>query len=429
MRPASAAQAPEVLYNGITLGSPWPPQLRYPDEHPVLAPYLADPPAIVPIDVGRQLFVDDFLIEDTTLSRTCHKAEYHPGNPILRPETPWEIRDDASERNKLPLNPAAMVFSDGVFFDPRDRIYKMWYMAGYGAATGLATSTDGIAWQRPKFDVVPGTNTVNAAYRDSTTVWLDLFDKNPRARYKMSAWYDHYLLLYTSPDGIHWTEIGRTGAAGDRSTCFYNPFRNVWVFSIRDNQVRLVDQRALPPPGSPDFMAARKWDGRQRGVGEVRFRRFRAAGAGGSIGDLQPRLRGLRACCSGCSDLARRSAVREDQRGRRRLQPRRLHWHRPDRGSLMPVSGKAAGTGRTSVCGGGCFDRGRSAALLSAAARAPRNGIARVCSTGLATLRRDGSARWTGCRTRRRSRASAAHHWGGASSRRARCSSTARTCS
>ena len=71
---ARAAFAPEVLYNGITLGSPWPPRLKYPDEHPILPAYLADPPAVSPIDVGRQLFVDDFLIEDTTLARTFHHA-------------------------------------------------------------------------------------------------------------------------------------------------------------------------------------------------------------------------------------------------------------------------------------------------------------------------------------------------------------------
>ena len=42
-----AFAAPEVLYNGITLGAPWPPQRRFPDEHPVTPPYLATPPAVV----------------------------------------------------------------------------------------------------------------------------------------------------------------------------------------------------------------------------------------------------------------------------------------------------------------------------------------------------------------------------------------------
>lgn len=392
-----AAQAPEVLYNGITLGSPWPPRWQYPNEHPVIAPYLADPPAIVPIDVGRQLFVDDFLIEDTTLSRTCHKADYHPGNPILRPETPWEIRDDASERNQRPLNPAAMVFSDGVFFDPRDRIFKMWYMAGYGAATCLATSVDGLAWQRPKFDVVPGTNTVNTNLRDSTTVWLDQFDKNPRARFKMSAWYDHYLVLYISPDGVHWTEIGRTGAAGDRSTCFYNPFRNVWVFSIRDNQyVSSISGRYRRYWEAPDFMAARNWDGRQP-VAWVKSDSADFARPGladrSEIYNLdcaayESVLLGLFSIWRG--ESAVREKINEVAVGFSRDG---FHWHRPDRGSLIPVSEEEGSWNWANVqsAGGGCLIVGdRLHFYVSGRQGRPGTDSPGVCSTGLATLRRDG---------------------------------------
>ena len=75
----------ETLYNGITLGRPWPPEWRYAEEHPTVPPYLADRPSVVPIDLGRQLFVDDFLIEQTTMSRAFHKPAYHPANPILKP--------------------------------------------------------------------------------------------------------------------------------------------------------------------------------------------------------------------------------------------------------------------------------------------------------------------------------------------------------
>ncbi len=37
---------------------------------PMTVPYLQSPPSLIPIDVGRQLFVDDFLIEKTDLERT-----------------------------------------------------------------------------------------------------------------------------------------------------------------------------------------------------------------------------------------------------------------------------------------------------------------------------------------------------------------------
>ena len=73
-----------------------------------------------------------------------------------------------------------MPFSDGVLFDPADRLFKMWYMAGYGACHRLATSSDGIPWTKPSLDVVRGTNIVMHVGRDSNTVWLDLDATDPR---------------------------------------------------------------------------------------------------------------------------------------------------------------------------------------------------------------------------------------------------------
>ncbi|WP_197532587.1 hypothetical protein [Symmachiella macrocystis] len=51
-------------------------------------PYLETPPDVIPIHLGRQLFIDDFLIETTTLKRTYHKAKYHPASPVLVPDQP-----------------------------------------------------------------------------------------------------------------------------------------------------------------------------------------------------------------------------------------------------------------------------------------------------------------------------------------------------
>ena len=52
-----------VLYNGIELPEPWPPRAEDFPNDPQRPPYLASPPEVIPIDVGRQLFVDDFLVE------------------------------------------------------------------------------------------------------------------------------------------------------------------------------------------------------------------------------------------------------------------------------------------------------------------------------------------------------------------------------
>jgi hypothetical protein len=229
--PATAAGS--TLYNGIRLSQPWPPRYQGLSPTPLTPPYLVDRPGVVPIDVGRQLFVDDFLIEQTTLTRTFHSAEYYPHNPIVSPSTPWEKFDEYAQRTKTRSNPAAMPFSDGVFYDPDDRLFKMWYMGGYSQNTCYATSTDGITWIKPALDVVPGTNIVTKGPRDSSTVWLDLEEPDRTRRYKMARWYDHYMELLASSDGIHWRDMGRTGLTGDRTTYFYNPFRRVWVYSLR----------------------------------------------------------------------------------------------------------------------------------------------------------------------------------------------------
>lgn len=100
----------ETLYNGIVLPDVWPPRDREPSREPMPVPYLDSPPSVIPIDVGRQLFVDDFLIADTTMQRKYHKAEYYAGNPVLSPDKPWETQ---AESQKQPA-PTAMVFSDRV---------------------------------------------------------------------------------------------------------------------------------------------------------------------------------------------------------------------------------------------------------------------------------------------------------------------------
>ena len=58
----------ELLYNGIRLPEIWPPRDMDPKAYrPMPVPYLDQPPAVIPIDIGRQLFVDHFLIEKTEL--------------------------------------------------------------------------------------------------------------------------------------------------------------------------------------------------------------------------------------------------------------------------------------------------------------------------------------------------------------------------
>ena len=230
------AHAGETLYNGIVLTDEWPPKIPELSREPMPVPYLDNRPEVVPIDVGRQLFVDDFLIEKTTLTRSHHAATYHPACPVLKPDKPWE--NDGMKGK--PKKATAIPFGDGVWYDPADKTFKLWYMGSNLKRTCYATSQDGIHWTKPELDIVPGTNILLDQERDSDTVRLDLYEKDPSRRYKMFTTIprpegDGFKpAIYYSADGLHWGEpliVG--GGIGDRTTIFYNPFRNRWIYSIR----------------------------------------------------------------------------------------------------------------------------------------------------------------------------------------------------
>ncbi|MDD2459544.1 MAG: hypothetical protein PHT98_00495, partial [Kiritimatiellae bacterium] len=130
-----------TLPNGIRLPRVWPPRHGDPATNaPMEVPYLDAPPEVLPIDTGRQLFVDDFLIAETTLTRTFHTATKYAGNPVFKPETALELK------------PAAVCYlgHGGVFYDPAERLVKMWYSAGdLDGALAFATSRDAFTWRRP----------------------------------------------------------------------------------------------------------------------------------------------------------------------------------------------------------------------------------------------------------------------------------------
>lgn len=223
----------ELLYNGIQLPRLWPPgDMGAHGNDPLPVPYLDYPPAELPIDTGRQLFVDDFLIDSTTLQRTWHKARKYEGNPVLKPETELELGINSGHA------PMAAPFSGGVWYDPADRLYKMWYCAGWFEGTAYAVSRDGVSWTRPELDVEPGTNRVipPKGRRDSAAVILDPSATGQEPRFKMLVWGRPQAgELFTSADGIHWSDPVPTGSMGDRSTIFFNPFRKKWVYSIRSS--------------------------------------------------------------------------------------------------------------------------------------------------------------------------------------------------
>ncbi len=249
----------EKLYNNILLDEDFGKEIN--DFSNV--PYLKNKPEIIDVSVGRQLFVDDFLIEDTELEVEYHKPKKYEGNPIFKPETEYEIAQA----------PVACPKSGGIWYDEKEKIWKMWYEAGWVRNMAYATSVDGIHWDRPNLDVVPGTNLIlpydgyefkkytgDITYLrpDSTTVFID-DTCDPSERYKLflrNPGGDYFGIVAVSSDGIHFEKFGKTPDIGDRSTIFYNPFRKKWVYSIRaywNGRSRLYRE-------CDNYLEGAKWD-------------------------------------------------------------------------------------------------------------------------------------------------------------------------
>jgi hypothetical protein len=389
----AGAVAGETLYNGIVLPGEWPPRLTEFSAEPMKVPYLDIRPEVVPIDVGRQLFVDDFLIEKTTLNRTYHHAQYHPDCPILRADKPWEREDN---------KPYAMVFSDGVWYDPAEKIFKMWYMGGYVSSICYATSKDGLHWEKPDLDVFPGTNMVQKRHRDSTIVWLDLNEQDKSKRFKLfwtfrdnNEWKPG---ISFSPDGIHWAEpITATGVNGDRSTMFYNPFRGLWVYSLRyaapvlDRTRHYLECKTLEE-GLPRIPKdSRIWTNADR---------LDPHNPDPKLKDTIPQLYNLD-CVAYESLLLGFFAIWEGQPEGGRDKRNELllgfsrdgfHWHRPDRTPFVGVNETPGAWNYANIqsAGGGCLVIG-DRLYFYVSGRGKMKTIDPAV-TGLATLRRDGFA-------------------------------------
>ena len=99
--------------------------------------YITQPPPTISVDKGRSLFVDDFVVENTSagLRREYLQPEYRAENPVMRPTERWEKRNMTYARS----------YSGGVWWIPDESVFKMWYGCGTSPATdsclGLCLAT------------------------------------------------------------------------------------------------------------------------------------------------------------------------------------------------------------------------------------------------------------------------------------------------
>jgi predicted dehydrogenase len=257
--PVSDRQTKTVLYNGIELPLPWPPPFRdLNSAEPMPVPYLKRVPSTIPIDVGRQLFVDDFLIEKTTLQRTFHRAKKFEGNPVFQAET--ERERGVSVSGEKGQQASVYLGHGGVFYDPAGGHFKMFYTAGWRGPLSLATSTDMKTWTRHGPLLSEGlcwTGPKLVASGSDNCVWLDLDAKNPAERVKFVTCWMH-VRSADRPPGFHHSlhvsdgqtfsdAVPTSSAADDYCSFFFNPFRAKWCFSIKKGTARIC---TAPPASS-----------------------------------------------------------------------------------------------------------------------------------------------------------------------------------
>ena len=260
----------EVLPNGIRLPREWPPaDVTF--EHliakrPPRPPYLESPPKVINIDVGRQLFVDNFLVQRTNAVHTFHRAIYR--DVVLKPvHQEWHSQSPKWTFSTVGFHRVgtSRPFSRGIWYDDVLKRFIAHYRCGY-IYSGIGRpcvvlSDDGVHWTRPsttkdqfsaldlkKINNAP-VNLLRLPFTEAFTTWLDPHEGNPEHRFKAvvrAKTNIGQMSMHSSPDGITWKSYGsetrkdghKTGIVTDRASLYYDPFRRKWVYSIRENLCR-----------------------------------------------------------------------------------------------------------------------------------------------------------------------------------------------
>jgi alpha-L-fucosidase len=198
---SGALVAGERLHNAIVLPDEWP---------PANGGAVCAVPEVVAIDVGRQLFVDDFLI--------------------------WET--DGVERIFPELQSAGdAVFRTGgkgsfcVWRDPDAGVFRMWYGEGDSGTVRMAVSDDGFGWKDSQ-RALPADMAA-----ESWSVSADSVNPAAGEKWKMlvrGPGGDSPCVAMVSDDGVNWKRRALLGDAPGPAAAFFDPFRRKWIFSAAD---------------------------------------------------------------------------------------------------------------------------------------------------------------------------------------------------
>lgn len=207
-----------------------------------------------PIEIGSrlELFIDDYLIEEFVGEAELRLHHPEPKEIVFKFDAPWEGSGSGY----------VSMFQDG---DAYKMYYKAWqHESGVFADRGIrccyAESTDGIHWQRPNLGLYEfnGSKNNNIVFINGVMDGVDadgghpavFKDENPNvekdALYKalLVSWKSNPrgLVVFKSPDGIHWSPLSKTpvitdGAFDSQNLAFWDSvnkeYRAYWRTFIK----------------------------------------------------------------------------------------------------------------------------------------------------------------------------------------------------
>ncbi len=209
---------------------------------------------VVFLKAGRkELFLDTFALQETVdVERVQHQLRKYAGNPVIRPEHPWEFRF-ISGRSAPYWNPEEERYEFRYWAFPpfdEDRGFYPW-------TTCLAVSDDGFNWEKPIVGLFEFEGSTENNMLQPTGLATDLLynvlydthDPDPQRRWKALLGAVNPLPA-VSADGIHFTPLSDEGLSGsEENHLFYDDETDQFVFlgrtGVNSDASRLYENRGV----------------------------------------------------------------------------------------------------------------------------------------------------------------------------------------
>mmetsp|Transcript_13059 Transcript_13059/g.31995 ORF Transcript_13059/g.31995 Transcript_13059/m.31995 type:complete len:714 (-) Transcript_13059:391-2532(-) len=210
---------------------------------------------------GKQLFVDDYLIDSVENLKRWQEIPLELDGPVIKPTEDWEDR----------VGFPGSVTHNGTHFMMHYRIVRKDLAKAKGVhhlfnmtiadLIVAATSVDGVKWRKHRTELVDpdgkGHNGVMNFPSSDSCVMRDEYEPKARYRYKMTyncfqnGWQRYeidneyestyrfrrsidHTCLATSPDGLHWEDHGRIfGGATDTQPCLWHESPGNYTYILR----------------------------------------------------------------------------------------------------------------------------------------------------------------------------------------------------